>query len=218
MYVTSLTFTSSSSVQIERLAKTGLLYQVAEVRSDRPAPEVVSNMQMGLCFEELIRKFAEISNETAGEHFTRAKVIRLMVNLIFGRRRGAHRWPGVVRTLYDHTAGTQAACSAWPVIPGRAEPRPGTVYGRELNSSRTPSVRPTCSSRAGRGQHRLWEHPERRRPPTRSSTTCWPTRPLAWNGRRSKGMRKEPSNAVLTGALAPACRACQTAPCRSCCT
>ena len=71
-------------IQIERLAKAGLLYQVAEKFAQIDLhPEVVSNLQMGLVFEELIRKFAEISNETAGEHFTPREVIKLMVNLIF---------------------------------------------------------------------------------------------------------------------------------------
>ena len=42
-----------------------------------------ANAQMGGVFEELIRKFAELSNETAGEHFTPREVIRLMVNLLF---------------------------------------------------------------------------------------------------------------------------------------
>ena len=46
-------------------------------------PDVVSNAEMGAVFEELIRKFAELSNETAGEHFTPREVIRLMVNLLF---------------------------------------------------------------------------------------------------------------------------------------
>jgi type I restriction enzyme M protein len=70
--------------QVERLAKCGLLYLVTErfARIDLN-PAVVDNHDMGLAFEELIRKFAEISNETAGEHFTPREVIRLMVNLIF---------------------------------------------------------------------------------------------------------------------------------------
>jgi len=54
----------------------------------------------------LIRKFAEISNETAGEHFTPREVIRLMVNLIFIEDDDALTKPGVVRSLYDPTAGT----------------------------------------------------------------------------------------------------------------
>jgi type I restriction enzyme M protein len=61
---------------------------------------------MGVVFEELIRKFAEISNETAGEHFTPREVIRLMVNLLFIEDDDALTKPGVVRSLYDPTAGT----------------------------------------------------------------------------------------------------------------
>ena len=61
---------------------------------------------MGLVFEELIRKFAEISNETAGEHFTPREVIRLMVNLLFVEDDDVLSKPGVVRTIYDPTAGT----------------------------------------------------------------------------------------------------------------
>lgn len=58
--------------QIERLAKAGLLYLVVEKFANIELhPDVVDNADMGLVFEELIRKFAEISNETAGEHFTR---------------------------------------------------------------------------------------------------------------------------------------------------
>jgi type I restriction enzyme M protein len=66
----------------------------------------VSNAEMGLVFEELIRKFAELSNETAGEHFTPREVIRLMVNLIFIEDDDALTQPGIVRSLYDPTAGT----------------------------------------------------------------------------------------------------------------
>jgi type I restriction-modification system DNA methylase subunit len=57
-------------------------------------------------FEELIRKFAELSNETAGEHFTPREVIKLMVNLIFIEDDEALTQPGIVRSLYDPTAGT----------------------------------------------------------------------------------------------------------------
>ena len=46
-------------------------------------PDVVSNNEMGYIFEELIRKFSEMSNETAGEHFTPREVIRLMVSILF---------------------------------------------------------------------------------------------------------------------------------------
>lgn len=94
-------------IQIDRLAKAGLLYQVVEKFAGIDLhPDRVSNHQMGLVFEELIRRFAELSNETAGEHFTPREVIRLMVNLIFTEDDDALTRPGIVRTIYDPTAGT----------------------------------------------------------------------------------------------------------------
>ena len=93
--------------QIDRLAKSGLLYLVTEKFANIDLhPDAVSNAQMGAVFEELIRKFAELSNETAGEHFTPREVIRLMVNLLFIEDDQALTKPGVVRSLYDPTAGT----------------------------------------------------------------------------------------------------------------
>lgn len=95
------------ATQIDRLAKAGLLYQVAErfSRIDMH-PSNVDNHQMGLIFEELIRRFAELSNETAGEHFTPREVINLMVQLLFIEDDEALSKPGVIRTIYDPTAGT----------------------------------------------------------------------------------------------------------------
>ena len=52
-------------------------------------PDVVSNEAMGYIFEELLRKFSEMSNETAGEHYTPREVIRLMVDLLFAEDSGA---------------------------------------------------------------------------------------------------------------------------------
>ena len=120
---------------IDRLAKAGLLYQVAEKFAQIDLhPEAVSNMQMGLVFEELIRKFAEISNETAGEHFTPREVIRLMVNLIFVEDDEVLSKPGVVRTLYDPTAGTGGMLSVAGEYLAELNPQARlTVYGQELN-------------------------------------------------------------------------------------
>jgi type I restriction enzyme M protein len=93
--------------QVEKLAKAKLLYQVAEKFAGIDLhPDRVSSSQMGLVFEELIRKFAEASNETAGDHFTPRDVIRLMVDLLFIEDDDALSRPGVVRTIYDPTAGT----------------------------------------------------------------------------------------------------------------
>lgn len=121
--------------QVERLAKAGLLYQVTEKFTQIDLhPEVVSNMQMGLVFEELIRKFAEISNETAGEHFTPREVIRLMVNLIFIEDDDILSKPGVVRTIYDPTAGTGGMLSVAGEYLAEHNPQARlTVFGQELN-------------------------------------------------------------------------------------
>ena len=121
--------------QVERLAKSGLLYQVAEKFAQIDLhPEAVSNMQMGLVFEELIRKFAEISNETAGEHFTPREVIRLMVNLIFIEDDAILSKPGVVRTIYDPTAGTGGMLSVAGEYLAEHNPQARlTVFGQELN-------------------------------------------------------------------------------------
>jgi type I restriction enzyme M protein len=121
--------------QVDKLAKAGLLYQVTDkfARIDLH-PEAVDNHQMGLAFEELIRKFAELSNETAGEHFTPREVIGLMVSLLFVEDDDALSKPGVVRTIYDPTAGTGGMLS---VAEERlAQHNPGarlTMFGQELN-------------------------------------------------------------------------------------
>ncbi|MFX7540763.1 N-6 DNA methylase, partial [Acinetobacter baumannii] len=91
--------------------------------------------QMGLVFEELIRKFAELSNETAGEHFTPREVIRLMVNLIFVEDDEVLAKPGVVRSVYDPTAGTGGMLSVAGEYLAQLNPQARlTVYGQELNN------------------------------------------------------------------------------------
>ena len=121
--------------QIDRLAKANLLYLVTEKFATIDLhPEVVSNAQMGAVFEELIRKFAELSNETAGEHFTPREVIRLMVNLLFIEDDAALTKPGVVRSLYDPTAGTGGMLSVAGEHLASHNPNARLVmYGQELN-------------------------------------------------------------------------------------
>jgi type I restriction enzyme M protein len=122
--------------QVERLAKANLLYLVTEKFAHIDLhPEAVDNTAMGAVFEELIRKFAEISNETAGEHFTPREVIRLMVDLLFIEDNDVLT-PGnaVVRTIYDPTAGTGGMLS----VAGEylLEHNPDarlTMFGQELN-------------------------------------------------------------------------------------
>jgi type I restriction enzyme M protein len=97
-------------------------------------PDVVSNAEMGAVFEELIRKFAEISNETAGEHFTPREVIRLMVNLLFIEDDHVLTKPGVVRSMYDPTAGTGGMLSVAEEHLASLNPNARLVmHGQELN-------------------------------------------------------------------------------------
>ena len=121
--------------QIARLAKSKLLYLVTEKFTKiNLHPDAVNNAQMGAIFEELIRKFAELSNETAGEHFTPREVIRLMVNLLFIEDDEALSKPGVVRSLYDPTAGTGGMLSVGGEHLDSLNPDARLVmYGQELN-------------------------------------------------------------------------------------
>lgn len=121
--------------QVDRLAKAGLLYQVTEKFAGVDLhPNVVNNHQMGLAFEELIRRFAELSNETAGEHFTPREVIRLMVNLLFVEDDAVLSKPGVVRTIYDPTAGTGGMLSVADEYLSTHNPDARlTMFGQELN-------------------------------------------------------------------------------------
>ena len=94
-------------VQIDKLATSGLLYPIiARFVDVNLHPDRVSNTDMGYVFEELIRRFAEQSNETAGEHFTPREVIALMVELLFAHDWDRLRQPGAIVTMYDSAAGT----------------------------------------------------------------------------------------------------------------
>jgi type I restriction enzyme M protein len=121
--------------QIDRLSKAGLLYQVTEKFTQIDLhPDKVTNHQMGLVFEELIRRFAELSNETAGEHFTPREVIRLMVDLIFAEDGMDLSKPSVVRTIYDPTAGTGGMLSVAEEYLTNLNPTAQvSLFGQELN-------------------------------------------------------------------------------------
>jgi type I restriction enzyme M protein len=92
---------------LKRLADAGVLWQVFERFAQIDLhPERVSNTEMGYLFEDLIRRFSEISNETAGEHFTPREVIRLIVDLVLAHDHDALAGSGIIRTVYDPAAGT----------------------------------------------------------------------------------------------------------------
>ncbi|MEU4033271.1 type I restriction-modification system subunit M [Streptomyces collinus] len=121
--------------QVRKLDSANLLYQVIGRFTDLDLhPDVVPNHNMGYIFEELIRRFAEQSNETAGEHFTPREVIKLMVNLLVAPDADALSLPGVVRTVLDPACGTGGMLSAADDhIKALNEHATVEVYGQELN-------------------------------------------------------------------------------------
>ncbi|MFF5727865.1 N-6 DNA methylase [[Kitasatospora] papulosa] len=121
--------------QIRKLDSANLLYQVIGKFTDLDLrPEVVPNHNMGYIFEELIRRFSEQSNETAGEHFTPREVIKLMVNLLIAPDGDALSLPGVVRTVMDPACGTGGMLSAAEDhIKSYNDGATVEVYGQELN-------------------------------------------------------------------------------------
>lgn len=121
--------------QIARLDKADLLYLVLQRFADLDLhPTKVDNTEMGYIFEELIRKFSEISNETAGEHFTPREVIRLMVNLLFLHDRDILTKRGIVKTLYDPACGTGGMLSVAEEYLAELNPDATLVtFGQELN-------------------------------------------------------------------------------------
>ena len=93
--------------EIERMGEANLLYLVISKFADVDLhPDTVPNEQMGLIFENLIRRFNELANETAGDHFTPRDVIRLMVSILFIEDDHLLATPGVVRKLLDPACGT----------------------------------------------------------------------------------------------------------------
>ena len=122
--------------QITRLDEANLLYlvlgQFAEIDLH---PETVSNTEMGYLYEELIRRFSELSNETAGEHFTPREVIRLMVDLLFVEDEDTLRSRGIVKTLYDPACGTGGMLSVAEDYLRELNPDARLeVFGQELNA------------------------------------------------------------------------------------
>lgn len=96
--------------------------------------KAVSNHEMGLVFEELIRRFAESSNETAGEHFTPRDIVRLTTGLVFGEDDDLLNQEGIIRTVYDPTAGTGGFLSSGAEYVREHNPDAVIkVYGQELN-------------------------------------------------------------------------------------
>lgn len=123
--------------QLERLEGGNLLYLVIqELNKVDLHPNAVDNHQMGVIFEELLRKFSEMSNETAGEHYTPRDVIRLMVEVLFAPDADELKRSHVIKTIYDPACGTGGMLSIAKdyILQEVNEKADVYVYGQELNS------------------------------------------------------------------------------------
>jgi len=121
--------------QIKKLDEANLLYKIVKKFQEiNLHPDVISNLTMGYIFEELIRKFAELSNETAGEHFTPREVIRLMVDILFVEDNDVLTKPGIVKTIYDPACGTGGMLSIAEEYIKELNPKAHMeLFGQELN-------------------------------------------------------------------------------------
>ena len=121
--------------QITKMEDGNLLFMVVKRFQEVDLhPGKISGMEMGYMFEELIRKFAEISNETAGEHFTPREVIRLMVDLLFINDREILTKKGIIKTIFDCCAGTGGMLSVAKEYLHELNPDASLeAFGQELN-------------------------------------------------------------------------------------
>ncbi len=121
--------------QLKRLADATILWKVFEQFASLDLqPEAVSTLAMGYLFEDLIRRFSEISNETAGEHFTPREVIRLIVDLLLVNDAQALTGKGIIRQVYDPACGTGGMLAL--TEEGMKDLNPDVrveLYGQELN-------------------------------------------------------------------------------------
>ena len=119
---------------VQQLSANNLLYQVVQRFAGFDlSPKRISNFGMGSIFEELIRKFAESSNETAGEHFTPRDVVHLTTSLVLTGEEGKLR-PNSIVTIYDAAAGTGGFLSEADEYIGEISQKVTTsLFGQELN-------------------------------------------------------------------------------------
>ncbi|WOF44395.1 type I restriction-modification system subunit M [Sphingopyxis indica] len=121
--------------QLKRLNEGGILWNVFERFTEIDLhPDTVSNIEMGYLFEELIRRFSEISNETAGEHFTPREVIRLIVDLLIANDDTKLTGRGIIRQVYDPACGTGGMLALTEAALQEFNPSIRVeLFGQELN-------------------------------------------------------------------------------------
>jgi hypothetical protein len=168
------------TAQVERLAEANLLYPVTAKFADIDLhPKRLSNHDTGYVFEELVRKFSEISNETAGEHFTPREVIRLMVNLLLAPDDDTLTTPGIVKTVYDPACGTGGMLTEMQEHVRARNPHASIeVFGQELNGETYAICRSDMMMKGGNPDVSAPARPGAHRAPSAAGirTTVAPTR------------------------------------------
>ncbi len=205
--------------QIERLERSNLLYPViARICDVDLHPDRIDADDMGAIFEELIRKFAEQSNETAGEHFTPREVVRLMVDLLLAGDDRALTDKAPIRTVYDCACGTGGMLSeAYRHITALNSNADVRLYGQELN----PESYAICladilvkNQDASRIAHGNTLSDDRHA--ASASTTASPTHRSASTGARSNARSATSTRAARTAGSRRGCRARATGSFCSC--
>ena len=120
---------------VEKLSRDDLLFQLCDKFTEVDLhPDKVSNHEMGYIFEELLRRFSEMSNETAGEHYTPREVIRLMVRLLLAEHEEELQGTGIVRTVFDPACGTGGMLSTAKEQMQEVNPHLDVLlFGQEIN-------------------------------------------------------------------------------------
>lgn len=121
---------------VEKLLKNKKLYTLIDKFTEVDmSPSVIDNHTMGQIFEELLRKFSEMSNETSGEHYTPRDIVRLLVSLVFSESDENLKGDGNIRSIYDCCCGTGGMLSIgkeW-VNENISDKVKFLLYGQELN-------------------------------------------------------------------------------------
>ena len=130
---------------VEKLHKNNRLFQLIEKFSSVDLhPNVVDNHTMGQVFEELLRRFSEMSNETSGEHYTPRDIVKLLVSLVFSENKEDLQGEGKIRTIFDPCCGTGGMLTIgkqW--VLENINPKVDIkIYGQELN----PQTYSLCKS------------------------------------------------------------------------
>jgi type I restriction enzyme M protein len=123
------------TAEIERMDEAGILFLIVKEFCEVDLhPNKVKNDQMGLIFENLIRRFNELANETAGDHFTPREVITLMVDLLFIEDDALFQQSAAVKTMLDPACGTGGMLAeAQSYMRSRGAAAKLYVYGQDYN-------------------------------------------------------------------------------------